>query len=1429
MTSYSASQIPKPLDEQDFERKAGSLFRCVLDDPNVKRVGRRGQKQFGLDLIGRRNGAADRIVGVQCKLKGEGRKLSEAEVRREVGRALRYTPKLREYFIITTAPDDTSMQRVALSLQAYQFSRGRDVAIEIWGWGTLQERINEYEAAREAFDPGFSPSAREQRHLLEAIAHSQSLLATQDQLAQISAKLDRRSASFESLLPTEFADIELKTTLRRALRRRGFIEADWLKEIGELADRVAAGNLSLASLDNRSNVLWRAAISHVLNERVEDGLRFKNQVVALLPGVTNGIFDAAFAEAHGERDRALRLLRETSSVGARGLLFIILDRANGARKALQWIDSEKLSILDFDITGALNVLVKRIEQNQFLKALSDILLLPLGHFVEAPAFHLLKANLILAMILPIDQRQLIFQGLPMNPRSIQLASDLISRAKIADARSEVGKLLAFCEELSLPVLKEALLEIDLWLKLEDPNSSAFAREVLAQEIKDPDTTLRRVRLALAYDIPFNVDALSRHLKSARDVGGWTADELFAAFLVAAYNGSADRLSRFIEENRIRLYEGGELSKAVLAGMEVESLARAGRIVEAKIRLTEVGPKFLSEAQASELKEVIDGIEDGDEAARLKSRYLKSGNLGDLRVLVAALRQKDDVQGLAEYAPSLVRETLQAADFAIALRALYREKRYPDVLKLVDDLPDLCSLDDDFRSIAAWARYQTGDLLEARKIARQLFEGRGEGIDRELAINTGIETGDWGYLQAILTREVTRLEHLDGHTAMRLARLALEAGSPYTDHFRDAALAKSPDDPEVLLSAYTLAVEQGAELKSEGPFQWLERAIELSRPGGPIRHVTMKEIVEHTQSWNQQIDRVISMLREAKVPLFVAAQGLRRKPFELWLRQVLSNASPLVPAKGQFPILAFSGARHPRDLTSIKAIAFDATAIYTLAYLGILQKALDCFDRVQIGPSTLAALFLDRQFFRVQQPSQIAKARRIQQLIISRRVRVLEASPRSSGPGVAAFDPGLAHLLTTARKNGALVVRSAPVFRLQSYLEERVDLSEYNDVLVDTRAILSFLQASGRVDAAGQRRAAAYLFRVDEGWSNDLKIGPETVLYLDELAVIYLDFVELLEPLTRAVALVYVEADVDEWARETLRNADLAEGMLTRIEQIRVTLGGAIESGKISMAPHRTGDGEERHRAGGDDLLPTLELLTDLTAVEAVVSDDRVLNIERTWSSEGHIIPTACTLDLIDLLLTKRLLSREDYRQTRTRLREAGYCFIPLDRVEILELLTAASSTDGGFSETPELRSLRENVSLPLRSDTFRSQDHRWLDLARLAIFQTLRDVWGAEPDSASIEDRANWLLDVLPDPLMWCPSPASDQSWQLAKQQFVAQVALSLLMISGEASHRTRHAKWAEESILKPLTETRPWAVAAVAEFLKAYLPRLLEADDAVS
>ena len=149
MSELTATQIPKPSDEQAFERCNEVLWRCILKDDRAHCYGRRGQRQHGVDIVGYRNGSVDRIVGIQCKLKGAGKVLEENEVRKEVTKALTFRPPLSEYIIVTTAPDDAKLVTLAIELSgSASVGREKNLKVSILGWGSLEREINRYPEAR---------------------------------------------------------------------------------------------------------------------------------------------------------------------------------------------------------------------------------------------------------------------------------------------------------------------------------------------------------------------------------------------------------------------------------------------------------------------------------------------------------------------------------------------------------------------------------------------------------------------------------------------------------------------------------------------------------------------------------------------------------------------------------------------------------------------------------------------------------------------------------------------------------------------------------------------------------------------------------------------------------------------------------------------------------------------------------------------------------------------------------------------------------------------------------------------------------------------------------------------------------------------------------------------------------------------------------
>ncbi len=226
-----------------------------------------------------------------------------------------------------------------------------------------------------------------------------------------------------------------------------------------------------------------------------------------------------------------------------------------------------------------------------------------------------------------------------------------------------------------------------------------------------------------------------------------------------------------------------------------------------------------------------------------------------------------------------------------------------------------------------------------------------------------------------------------------------------------------------------------------------------------------------------------------------------------------------------------------------------------------------FDPIVIAPTTLSFLFVERQFLRFHQPSEIAKARRLQGLIAGGQLKVASGS-RLDNAIAREIGADLAQLLDLAQREEGIVVRSAPVTKLGTLMEESADMSAFSPILADLRAVLSFLRQAGKVDAEVAQHAELYLHQVDTGWPSSRAIEPNSRLYIDELSVTYLDYVDLLEPLARSGVTVSVHADVETRVEQILHHAQHVDDLLAAIERIRAAVADGVQSGRIRFSSRR---------------------------------------------------------------------------------------------------------------------------------------------------------------------------------------------------------------------------------------------------------------------
>ncbi len=131
--------LPKPRDWETLEDIVCDVFTRKYYALNMQRYGRRGQKQFGVDVAGLIQSG---IIGIQCKHHPEGN-ISLKEIDDEISASEDFMPKLSEYFIVTSADRDVKIHSHVLQLSELRVANGK-YPIEIMFWQDLYGWLSEF-------------------------------------------------------------------------------------------------------------------------------------------------------------------------------------------------------------------------------------------------------------------------------------------------------------------------------------------------------------------------------------------------------------------------------------------------------------------------------------------------------------------------------------------------------------------------------------------------------------------------------------------------------------------------------------------------------------------------------------------------------------------------------------------------------------------------------------------------------------------------------------------------------------------------------------------------------------------------------------------------------------------------------------------------------------------------------------------------------------------------------------------------------------------------------------------------------------------------------------------------------------------------------------------------------------------------------------
>lgn len=135
--------LRRPNNWQDFETLCKKLWGEIWNCPEIKKNGRSGQTQHGVDVYGIPFGE-DKYYGIQCKGKDEytNKQFCEDEIEKEINKAKSFQPPLKKLYFATTAVKDSGIEEFVRKQNIENIANGL-FEVHLFSWEDIVELIDE--------------------------------------------------------------------------------------------------------------------------------------------------------------------------------------------------------------------------------------------------------------------------------------------------------------------------------------------------------------------------------------------------------------------------------------------------------------------------------------------------------------------------------------------------------------------------------------------------------------------------------------------------------------------------------------------------------------------------------------------------------------------------------------------------------------------------------------------------------------------------------------------------------------------------------------------------------------------------------------------------------------------------------------------------------------------------------------------------------------------------------------------------------------------------------------------------------------------------------------------------------------------------------------------------------------------------------------
>lgn len=1201
---------------------------------------------------------------------------------------------------------------------------------------------------------------------------------------------------------------EIDKRIDQLVKCRFYTEYDLKAKALQLSHSVLEGGCFAGGSDAKRSLAlaWCARIlAHSFDlERVEEYIEFAKNF-SYSPEVK--IAEAFVASRKGNKAAALQVLARIDSSASHTAGLIIVNNHDGIENAIKWMNEVCRTADHLDSDGKGYLLNNQIQLSLWDYASETVASLSPDDFERTPILHRLSGLASLIQSVPSEFRSRVLIHVPIDARNFPLASNASAMEARQTAHEHFLEGAAAASKLGCSFAAEADDEYALWLELRDSNMSSSGFTRLKAKLCAPATALRYVRHAIQFGLKLDIALIERDIEKDIAINGGksTIDGALARFGIIQTMPSAEAAANYIERHHSQL--ATHIEDRMIRSIQIELLIRAGMIEKAKEILAQLTGDGTDTQNYNHLQRAISDASAADSVEPHKVQFKATGSLDDLIRLARELADNHRWNDLCDYGKLLFNKTHSLDDAELLAKALIKLNRTTELVEFLRANIDLLSQSKNLTNLYAWSLYYEGKFTDSRALLEDLGAEESNQSYRALLVHLAIGAGDWVSLTAFIAKENQERVSRTGYELLSTGKLAISLGLPQAKNLVIEAVAKADDDPVILADAYFTAIRAGWE---EDPqvFGWFKKAVLMSDNDGPIRRMTLKELLDCKPGWNQRETKNFDFLAQGKLPLFLAAQSLNHTLTDLTLFPAFTNSAETDPRRRML-IPAYSGSRfpYPFELDG-KAVGLEATALLTLGFLNLLDVAFDAVETIHIPHSTLAWLFMERQKVVFHQPSRIRNAHTVRDCLATNKLE--RFNPKVAADGELSVQVGeeLADLIAEAedawsRTNTQhIVVRPAPVYRISSLMEEEADLSDHAHVLSSCLAVVEKLRQRGAITANEEEKARSYLNMREKMWPNQPSIDDGSTLYLDDLAISYFLDLKLLGRLKDAGLTIVASASEVFEGDALISYESISEAAINVIERIRASLNSRIDSGKVKVG-RRLASGEYNQQSVQEH--PSVGIFALAGNCDALIIDDRFHNHHSFIGSDEIKTPILTSLDLIDALVAAGAINHEDRIEHRFSLRKAGHVFIPVDRDELEKCLQESPVAHEKVRENAELKAIRESfLKIRMSGHLQLPKEAAWLDGALRTFVHVLKSLWVDTSDFGEITARSNWLADLI-DIRGWAHCLVPDSAEYVIQRGPAAFVEF-LFSPPTDANQTVLDAywQWIEERFLEPIQEQFP-------------------------